>query len=514
MAFPNQDPMAGAIQLMQLIQGIKARQQQTAQQHLENSLTLAQPGTTFGQLGLSEKDLKRALGRAPKPDEIAKVLTPDEVMRKQQLDLLQHATPEQLNVLSATSLATKAGAPAGLYTQQGFADTAGANAAEAKTQRKISESTGTTKVKTAQVSAQNQLKTQQTIGQAIDEGIKAWGSDLTGKQKSLIGQKTLFGQTGQEFTEQNVSSMLKAQIQREALKSTVDPSHPANKFWRELGMDPAAGIAMLGMGGESLINARLQMLTSLSINRQERETALQKADAEVAADIGKKFGVPAHTVMRELNNMDAGKPPTTGLGQALRQSMVMNYNAILTEGAIKNNPKVQELEGMTALFQKFGDNPDVLKMGAKAYAQKYAEGVAASLGNRLSTSDDPKDQLWGAALQHPENIKDPTLGQKRQQFVDSIANTVGTYTDLPRSGLFSWLPDKFGFSAGGVPQQQSNNGTPQQQQNAITPAQNAAKEGFIKALLNLQPGSTSTAPTAPNVPPAPQLGVPGLNPQK
>lgn len=506
MAFPQQDPMGDAIRLMSIVQQMKAQRQQTAQQHLENALSIAQPGTTFQQLGLSEKDLKRALGRAPKPDEIAKALTPQEVMRKQQLNLLQNATPEQLNVLSATSLATGAGAPAGLYTQQGFADTAGANAAAAKTQRKINESTSGTKVKTAQISAGNELKTQQTVSQAIDEGMKAWTSEFTGQQKSLIGQKTLFGQTGQEFTEQNVGSMLKTQIQREALKSVVDPTHPANKFWRQIGMDPAAGVAMIGLGAQSLIDTRLRLLATLQANQSERETAIQKADAEVAAEMGKKFGISAHSALREMNNLDAGKPPTTPFGAAFQQGLLMNYKATLNEAAIKGDPVISQLQALSQGALKLAGKNDELKNYTAVVNREAAETILRQRG-----------------IEPP---LDPQGRETYNQAVQQITNQLSTFDKKGKHWWsdFGFIPNGAGSQSLAIPQGMAIPGAQQSStagakpdtldMSNVPPQQQAAMEGFIKALLNLQPGTAPAQQPAPNVPAAPQLGVPGLNPQK
>lgn len=453
------DPAAQALQILALLSNIKGQNQDIAQQRLKNALDIAQPGTTFGQLGLGDKDLKRTLGRVPKGDEVAKVLTPEYVMQQRQLDLLSNAPPDLVNTLAATTLFTKAGAPSAVYTAKGGVDVGKANEAAAGTRRAIEE--GTSKAQIAKATSEAQAGAAQAglVADAVNEGVKAW-SKFSPMSKSLIGQKAALGTTESETIGSEVSTQLKTALQREALKATVDPSHPANALFKSLGIAPQAGIAFLGMGAEQLLNVRAELFLRLSTAEAEKETALQKADAEVAGEMGKKLGVSASSVMREFKNLEAGKAPNSDLGKAIQAGIGAVRDASIAKAIEEGDPTVQALSALQQGALKLGEDPKLLEVYSKAINRRTAEMMLRQRG--------------------VERPLDPQQLSLYNKTADDLAKTLSTFTS---SGAMWWKRVNFLAPSTQNPVQ-SQNDQPIKQPNTsqLTPEAEKAAQDFMKAL--------------------------------
>lgn len=352
--------MPNILDILKYIQQRHLIQQQEAQSQLQQGLAAATPGETYGQLGLSPDILKKALGRVPTSDEIARPMTAKDVMDKKVQVFLSTADPGVIQSLAATSAATAAGAPSALYTPTGIATGAKTNEVEANTALATAKGTQKSKIAAAIAASSAQASQNQTLASAVEAGRKAFvtlGPDV----KSAYGLKTLFGQTPEQLQNGEVSAALDTIEKREALKATADPNHPLNQFFRSIGVDPAAGMGLLGMGAGQLLVSRIDMLSRLSIIGAEKESALEKGNIDAATDVAKKFGVSVNEVLNQWNMINNGKQPNTTLGRALQQGMIMNMQAGIVDAASKGDPDAVRVSQIAAAIPKLANDPTALK---------------------------------------------------------------------------------------------------------------------------------------------------------
>jgi hypothetical protein len=496
MAWGQDNSAQNALAILQMLQQMKQQKLQQAQLRLENLLNAAPAGTTFGQLGLGEKDLKRVLGRVPAPNEVAKVLTPDEIMRKARIDFLNHAPSDVINSLAMTTEATKAGAPSAVYTRKGFQDVGKFNESEAATSRQISESTSSERVKQAQLGAKNSTVSTQLLGDQIDAAFESW-KGLDKATQTQIAQKNVLGQTAAEAQANEVSQNLKTQIQKTALKAVVNPDPSMQRFWSSLGISPASGIALLGLGGEGLLNARAQMLASLAVGNKEAENLILRSDLSVSAELAKKFGVSSSAMLGQMRMLEQGKEPTSDLGKGIQAGLRMSMDAAVADAAQKGDPEYNRLIEMMQAATKFTDNPSMLQNymqlinRQKAIITMHQKGVSRSVTDKFQQAqyDATVDQL----------AKSYGLSFKKKSFWS------GLFSNITGSGQVSLTPPGGTMlPIGTMPQQQTDAASVgnqlqqqvqgQQSQTPTAPQANAPVVNDLNQFLStsgLSPSATS-----------------------
>ena len=179
------------IQLSRIINDQKNRQ-------ADNLLTLAQPGQTAQEAGLTGKVGKRALGRDVNPTDIVKPDTADTLMDRKVKQFMS-ADPTTRQQLAADPSFNMPEVVS--YFRTKYLGTPGATTA-----------TGlVTEMQGGEVAATNKLKALQATGQAIDSGIQAWhgASQIT---KGDLGSQLLFGTTPTALEAQHNSDELKGLI--------------------------------------------------------------------------------------------------------------------------------------------------------------------------------------------------------------------------------------------------------------------------------------------------------------
>lgn len=379
--------MPNILDILRYIQQRHLIQQQQAQSQFQQSLAGATPGETYGQLGLSPDILKKALGRVPTSDEIARPMTAKDVMDKKVQEMLSTASPDLIKTLATTTAATQAGAPSALYTPTGVTTSAKTNEVEAGTSLAIAQGTQKSKLQAAIYGSQAQAAQNQTLADAVAAGGKAF-VNLPTEVKGTYGLKTLFGQTPEQLQNGEVSAALDTIEKREALKATADPNHPLNQFFRSIGVDPAAGMGLLGMGAGQLLVSRIDMLSRLSIIGAEKESALEKGNIDAATDVAKKFGVSVNEVLNQWNMINQGKQPNTTLGRALQQGMIMNMQAGIVDAASKGDPDAARIAQMAAAVPKLANDPTALKEMDSALRTNTAKLLLKLRGVPTPSPDD------------------------------------------------------------------------------------------------------------------------------
>lgn len=483
-----------AIELMQLMNQQAAQANAKAQSQLAANLEIAQPGETFGQLGLSPRVLKRALGRVPKSTELVKDLTAKDVLDQKVQAYLASAPPDEIDALAATKAATEAGAPTGLYTGKGIATGAKANEVQATTALETAKGVQKSQIAGAIAQSQAQASQNQTLADAVDAGRKAW-TGLSSDTQKAIGFKTLFGTTAEQFQNGEVSAALDTAMKREALKATADPNHPLNKFFRQSGIDPAAGIGALGMGAGQLLAQYMERVTRFTVANVERETALEKGNVDAATDVAKKFGVSTSEVLKQWDMINSGKTPTTTFGKALQQGILMNIQAGVVDAATKGDPDAQRLAKVLDVVPKLANDPTALKQYDAAARTQEAKLLIKLQGIPTPAPTDAKGtELYNEAVSQMSTMlssfgTDAILGifGKSIQFNQPPAvQGAGAQDATAAPGLINPAPPTAPGAAPAVPGAGSAGGlTPQQQA--------AAKQLFD--VLGLSPTGQPTVPS-------------------
>lgn len=348
--FPQSQPFVDRIApLIQLVQMI---QQQRSQQ-AGNLIGTKPKGSTVAQIGLTQEQQKARFGKVLQPTDVVEQPTAEDLANQHAMDFIQHADPATLDAISASYISRMAGVPQ-ITTSKGLASQAQAS--------QINSATGVTEAQTKQTVAQNQ---QQLVGTAL-QSLQNWKPEL----RTAYAEKSVLGTTQAGQAADLGADMVKTEVQRSILSAAANPKSDLNVALKKYtGVGLGGAMAAAGLGLTSLLTQIADINVRLAVAGIEKETAMDKADANWAEDVAKSLGGTA-SPRAVLNwkrwretGADPGKLPagvSPALAATLNTAQDAGYKAYVTTAAQKGDVEAQTMLTLIQAAQRVGD-PNTLK---------------------------------------------------------------------------------------------------------------------------------------------------------
>lgn len=381
---------ANSARIQQLLQGLQADEDRRKQQTLDliaNSL----PGQTVEQLGITPQRFKLAFGRDPRPGEVIKPQTSQNLIEQKTVQWLGQAPSDIVNALAASAATRQATGQTGLTTPTAL----GTRTRTAETAAQT-ENIG---AQAGQVQAGTTLRSMQSISDMVDEGIAA-AKKFTPQQRAIIGQQAAYGTTGIQAESKEYEAALSTELRRQALMFTANPdAHPLGHLLKSrLKIDPTAAITAVTMGMDNMLNSVAQMAVYTATGRDE--SSLSKELSQRAGELSKLTGYklnPADILAvwdSRMNGKDPQKNPALKpIDDIMQNTADITARSLLTEAQMKGDPRAVTLMQQVDFARQNRDATTAAAVG-QAIRQLHATLLTEQkLGSRPNAVG-PDQQAW------------------------------------------------------------------------------------------------------------------------